>query len=125
MFFICLFDTLYTVTILNWASLYPEMFPTLKERSLVNAFRQSFGMLGLILGIALPPIIYGTWGWGWMGAVFGAIISGALLVALWGSREHLEFCCEKQLPFFASFKATLKNRSFSATPIILSPRRRC
>ena len=111
-FFICLFDTLYTVTILNWASLYPEMFPTLKERSLVNAFRQSFGMVGLILGIAIPPIIYGTWGWGWMGAVFGVIISGSLLIALWGSREHLQYSREKQLPFFASFKATFKNRSF-------------
>jgi GPH family glycoside/pentoside/hexuronide:cation symporter len=112
LFFICLFDGFYTLTILNWASLYPEMYPTLKERSQVNAFRQSFGMLGLILGIAIPPLIYGSLGWGWMGVIFGTVITVSLLIALTGSREHMEFSHEKQLPFFASFKATLKNRSF-------------
>lgn len=110
--FICLFDTLYTVTILNWASLFPEMFASLKERSQVNAFRQSFGMIGLVLGIAIPPLIYGSWGWGWLGAIFGAIITLALLISLTGSREHLQFSREKQLGLWASFRATLKNRSF-------------
>ncbi|MBU0672609.1 MAG: MFS transporter [Candidatus Margulisbacteria bacterium] len=110
--FICLFDGFYTVTILNWASLFPEMFPSLKERSRVNAYRQSFGMIGLVLGIAVPPLIYGSLGWAWMGAIFGVIISVSLLIALWGSHEHLEFSQEKQLPLWASFKATLKNRSF-------------
>jgi glycoside/pentoside/hexuronide:cation symporter, GPH family len=110
--FICLFDGFYTVTVLNWASLYPEMFPTLAERSMVNAFRQTFGMVGLLLGIVVPPLIYGGAGWGWMGAAFGAIISVALLISLRGSREHMEFSREKQLPFFASFKVTLGNRSF-------------
>ncbi len=109
---ICLFDGFYTVTVLNWASLYPEMFPTLRERSQVNAIRQSFGMVGLILGVAIPPLVYGSLGWKWMGAIFGIIISVSLLIALWGSREHIEFSREKQLPLFASFKATLKNRSF-------------
>src|SRR3989338_3166826 len=52
--FICLFDGFYTVTVLNWASLYPEMFSSLKERAEVNAFRQTFGMIGLLLGVALP-----------------------------------------------------------------------
>ena len=110
--FICLFDGFYTVTILNWASLYPEMYPSLRERSEVNAYRQTFGMLGLILGIAVPPLIYGSIGWGWMGAIFGSIIAASLLIALWGSREHMEYSRQKQLPLWRSFKATLKNRSF-------------
>lgn len=110
--FICLFDGLYTVTILNWAALFPEMFSSLKERSQVNAFRQTFGMLGLMLGIAAPPLIYGSIGWGWMGLIFGAVISGALLVTLWGSREHMRYSHEKQLSAWKSFKATFKNRSF-------------
>ena len=109
--FICLFDGFYTVTIINWASLYPEMFPSLLERSQVNAYRQSFGMLGLVLGIAAPPLIYGALGWGVMGAIFGAVISTSLLIALWGSRENKIFSSEKQLPLGPSLKATLKNRS--------------
>jgi GPH family glycoside/pentoside/hexuronide:cation symporter len=110
--FICLFDGFYTVTILNWASLYPEMFQTLKERSEVNAYRQSFGMVGLVLGIAIPPLIYGTLGWGVMGAIFGVIIAVSLLIALRGSFEHKVYSQEKQLSLSKSFKATLKNRSF-------------
>ncbi len=110
--FICLFDSFYTVTVLNWAALFPEMYPSLAERSEVNAYRQSFGMLGLVLGIALPPLIYGAWGWGPMGFVFGLIITVSLLIALWGSRERLEFSKDKPLAFWQSVKATFKNLSF-------------
>jgi len=109
---ICLFDGLYTVTILNWASLYPEMYPSLKERAQVNAYRQSFGMLGLVFGIALPPLIYSHWGWNWMGAIFGVVISLALLTALWGSRENKKFSQERSLGLWQALKATFKNRSF-------------
>ncbi|NQT30189.1 MAG: MFS transporter [Candidatus Saganbacteria bacterium] len=112
LFFICLFDVLYTFTIINWAALFPEMFPSLKERSQVNAFRQTFGMVGLLLGISLPPMIYGSLGWGPMGLIFGCVISGSLLIALWGSKEHKEYSREKQLPLWPSIKATFKNRSF-------------
>ncbi|MBI5399604.1 MFS transporter [Candidatus Saganbacteria bacterium] len=111
-FFICLFDVFYTITVLNWSALFPEMFASLKERSQVNAFRQGFNMMGLIFGIALPPLVYGRLGWGWLGVIFGSVITFMLLVALWGSREHLAFSREKQLPFLASVKATFRNRSF-------------
>jgi len=110
--FICLFDAFYTITVLNWSALFPEMFASLKERSHVNAFRQSFSLLGLVLGIILPPLIYGSLGWSWVGIILGSIITCALLIALWGSKEQLVFSHEKQLPFLASVKATFKNRSF-------------
>ena len=112
LFCICFFDGFYTITVLNWSSLYPEMFPSLKERSQVSAFRQTFGMLGLLLGIAVPPIIYGAVGWGMMGAIFGTIISFSLLISLWGSKEHAVYSKEKQLALWPSIKATFKNRSF-------------
>ena len=110
--FICLFDFFYTITILNWSSLYPEMFPRFRERTEVNAYRQTFGLLGMVLGVVLPPLIFGALGWGAMGTVFGLVIAISLLITLLGSREHLEYSREKQLPLLASFKATLKNRSF-------------
>jgi len=109
---ICLFDGFYTVTVLNWAALFPEMFPSLAERSEVNAYRQSFGMLGLILGIALPPVIYSNLGWHWMGAIFGSLISVSLLIALRGCRENMVFREKKQLALWPALKATFKNRSF-------------
>ncbi len=110
--FICLFDGFYTFIILNWASLYPEMFPTLAERAEVNSIRQFFGVLGLILGIAAPPLIYSTLGWSWMGGLFGSIISVALLISLIGSKEKREFSLDESLGIKDAIKNTFVNRSF-------------
>jgi len=110
--FICLFDACYTFVILNWASLYPEMFPSLEERAEVNSIRQLFGVIGLIIGIALPPLIYSRVGWSLMGLVFGGIIAGSLLISLLGSREKREFSLEEPLGIKEAIVATLKNKSF-------------
>ena len=112
LFFICLFDGLYTVVVLNWASLYPEMYPSLKERTQVNSYRQTFGMIGLVIGIALPPLIYSAIGWQKMGAIFGAIITIAFLISLIGSRENLKYSSEKPLPFTKAISATFRNFPF-------------
>lgn len=109
---IFLFDAFYSMVVINWSSLYPEMFPSLKDRAQVNSYRQTFVMFGLFMGISLPPLIYSKWGWGWMGVVFGLIISVVILIALWGSRENKEYSSQPSLPFINSLKATFKNRSF-------------
>lgn len=110
--FICLLDLFYTVVILNWASLFPEMYPTLAERAEVNSFRQSFGMVGLILGIALPPLIYSTLGWGKMGLIFGVVITLVVLTTLLGSREKKELGRSAPLGLKAAFINTFTSRSF-------------
>ncbi len=112
--FICVFDTLYTVVVLNWASLFPEMYPGLKERAQVNSYRQTFGMMGLVIGIALPPLIYTSIGWAKMGAVFGAIIALAYLVSLIGSRETKKFMGTKPLPLIKAVTETFRNFPFIA-----------
>ena len=109
---ICLFDGFYSFVVLNWASLYPEMFQSLKERASVNSFRQFFGVFGLILGIALPPLIYSTLGWGAMGLAFGIVITGAFLISLFGSHEKKEFSLDRSLGLKDALLATLKNKSF-------------
>lgn len=110
--FICLFDAFYTITAINLTALFPEMYPTLKERSQVNLFRQSFVMLGLLLGIALPPAIFASWGWGAMGAIIGVTITIVTFLAAWGSREKLEYERDKPLHLFQAIAATIENRSF-------------
>jgi len=109
---ICLFDLFYSFTFINWSALYPEMFTTLKERSTVNALRQTFVFIGFIFGVALPPAIYSSFGWPAMGAIFGFIIAVCLLISLLGSREHIQYSREKQLALWPSIVATFKNRSF-------------
>ncbi len=112
--FICLFDLCYTIVVLNWASLFPEMFPSLEERAQVNSYRQSFGMFGLIIGIALPPLIYTTLGWSAMGAIFGALIVSAYYISLWGAKEKEAAKRIEPLGLKESFKHTFINGSFMA-----------
>lgn len=108
-----LFDTLYTVVSLNWAALYPEMYPELEERAQVNTYRQVFQILGFVIGIALPPLIYGTLGWGWMGALLGTVIAVSLYVSLLGSKEKKEFSMgKKRLGFKDAISYTFNNKSF-------------
>jgi GPH family glycoside/pentoside/hexuronide:cation symporter len=109
---ICLFDALYTIVVLNWASLFPEMYPSLKERAQVNAYRQTFGMIGLVIGIALPPIIYSSIGWAKMGAIFGALITFAYFISLLGSKEGKEFYKGKPLPLGKAISCTFSNIPF-------------
>lgn len=109
---ICIFDGLYSLTMINWTALFPEMFSTLRERTQISAFRQTFGVLGLFLGVALPPMIFGSAGWGQMGLIFGGAMTLSLLVALWGSRERKEYEYDPPLSFWKALKETLENRSF-------------
>jgi len=110
--FICLFDLCYTITVLNWAALFPEMFKSLAERAEVNSYRQSFGMLGLMIGIALPPLLFTTIGWSAMGAAFGALIALAYFISLYGSKEKPAE--EPQPGLLLALKQTLINRSFAS-----------
>lgn len=55
---VLLYDIFFVVVVLNWTSLFPEMFTTLSERSFVSAWRQMFGLIGMILGVAIPPLLY-------------------------------------------------------------------
>lgn len=113
-----LWDGLYTLVILNWTALFPEMFPSLTERSRVSAYRQMFGILGMVLGIALAPTIYGRWGWPAMGLLFAMIAGISIFASLLGSQERQASPVspgepgEQPLGLVQSLRYTLGNRSF-------------
>jgi len=107
-----LFDGIYTLVILNWTALFPEMFPSLKDRSVVSMWRQIFGNIGLIIGIALAPMVYGSLGWPSMAVLYGAITAVALIISLLGSRELGPRSDEEPLNVLPALKYTLANKSF-------------
>ena len=107
-----LLDTLWTFVVLNWTALFPEMYPDASERAVVSGWRQFFSVIGLILGIALPPMIYGQVGWPATAALFGVITAVSFFVSLWGSKEKKEFSQEKALGFREAVAATFRNHSF-------------
>jgi GPH family glycoside/pentoside/hexuronide:cation symporter len=78
---VALFDLFYLVTVINWTSLFPEIFETLDERARVESFRQGFGIAALMVGVAAPPILYGRFGWSTMGLIL-AIIGTAGFIGL-------------------------------------------
>jgi len=109
---ILLFDTLWTFVVLNWTALFPEMYPDLKQRAEVSGWRQVFSVIGLLLGVAAPPLLYSSIGWGWTAVIFGIITGSSLLISLTGSREKKEFSQEPALSLKQALAATFKNRTF-------------
>lgn len=109
---IFLYDTLYTVVILNWTALFPEMYPDLKRRASISALRQALSILGMILGTALPPMLTGALGWGTTAAIFAVITALFLGLSVLGSHERPELAEAAGLPIREALKHTLANRSF-------------
>ncbi|HEY4718197.1 MAG TPA: MFS transporter [Anaerolineales bacterium] len=111
---VLVFDTLWTFAVMNWTALFPEMISDEKERATVSGLRQAFTVVGLILGVALPPVLVGQdWsGRGGMAIAFGAITSLTLGLSLLGSRENPATRHEKQPPLLPALAATFRNLSF-------------
>ncbi len=109
-----LYDVMFVLVVLNWTALFPEMYPTLRERAGVSAWRQGFGILGMILGVAFPPILYGAFGWTAMAVLFGAIGLVTMLVSLYGIRErpNPQPQAERGVPILRALRLTFVNRSF-------------
>jgi len=109
---IFLFDGFYTIAILNWTALFPEMYPSLEERSRVSALRQLLAIPGLMLGIAAPPLLSKRIGWPGMGVVFAVLGGATLYLSLLGSKERPEFSQDESLDAFSAIGKTLVNKSF-------------
>jgi GPH family glycoside/pentoside/hexuronide:cation symporter len=109
---IFLYDGLYTLVILNWTALYPEMYTSQEDRTKVSAYRNILGIIGTIIGSALPPILYDSIGWGAMGILFAVLTLIALYLSLLGSKENPVYSEKESQPLLKSIKSTIKNKSF-------------
>ncbi|MFX1253231.1 MAG: MFS transporter [Promethearchaeota archaeon] len=110
-------DSLYTLVDINQQALFPEMFAP-EERAGVNVWRFVFAGVGLLAGVALPPIVAETVGtvdapnYGLAGLIFGLLGLFTYALTFLGSREHPEFQVEEPLDLKAGLKR-LMNRSFA------------
>lgn len=108
---VLLYDVLFVMVVLNYSALFPEMFTTIKERASVSSWRQMFGILGMIIGVALPPLVYGELGWGPMGAIFAGIALLFFIIMIASSKEKIVVQRE-QISFLQSLKFTFSNKAF-------------
>ncbi|MCA9957660.1 MAG: MFS transporter [Chloroflexota bacterium] len=114
LFFVLLFDLLWTIVVMNWTALFPEMVPDEKQRATVSAWRQIFSLFGLLIGVALPPILAGEdWGnRGWMALLLTVVTAVSFGTSLLGSHERREFRQDDTLPLRQALRFTLTNRDF-------------
>ena len=105
-----IWEGLYTAVATGYYSLLPEMFPDYTERTDVAAKMNIFQIIALLIGVALPPLMAETLGWGWM-AVILAVLSGIAIYI--GVPAMFEVKKEDTyFPLGEAFKATFINRSY-------------
>jgi GPH family glycoside/pentoside/hexuronide:cation symporter len=111
---VLIFDLLWTIVVMNWTALFPEMVPDEKQRATVSGYRQTFSLIGLLVGVALPPILAGEdWsGRGTVAWLLALVTAVFFATSLLGSRERSEFLADEPLPLRAALRATVANRNF-------------
>ncbi|MBD8496687.1 MFS transporter [Paenibacillus arenosi] len=109
---VILFDILYVLVILNYSALFPEMFITIRERAAAASWKQMFGIVGMLVGVALPPLIYSKYGWESMGLVFGLCSAVFLLVTAAGAKERKNVNATKPINLVKALRLTMRNRMF-------------
>lgn len=55
--FLLIFDTLFTMVVMSWQTLFPEKFKEDKERSYVAAITQTIRLLGIVFALVFPPLM--------------------------------------------------------------------
>ncbi|MBD3255038.1 MAG: MFS transporter [Candidatus Lokiarchaeota archaeon] len=121
---ICAFELLYSLFIVNYISLFPHKFRTMQERTRAGAQNTAWGVLGIALGVLVPPliIVYGDLSSYIIAALVVSVIGFLIaLLSLHGMREDEELI-ERQLKtieqqgekesFFQILKYALKDKNY-------------
>lgn len=101
----------------SYFALLPEMFTTYAERTDVAVRMNIFQTIGLLIGVALPPILYSRIGWVPMGLSFAVVCAAAMYAGIPGMFERPEYADRPALDLLPSLKATFVNRSFATIVI--------
>ena len=107
-----IFDTLYSLTIIAYNALFPEVAPTVNDRVDLSAMREILGTIALLIAFILAPVLANNLGYIWMGAIMGVLVSAGYLIAMIGVKEGPVKDGEVQLGLWQSLKIVLTSRPF-------------
>ncbi len=82
-----IFDTLYSLTIIAYNALFPEVAPTVRDRVDLSMVREILGTIALLASYILAPILAESVGYVMMGAIMGALIAVGYLISMIGVKE--------------------------------------
>jgi GPH family glycoside/pentoside/hexuronide:cation symporter len=108
-----IFDTLYSLTIIAYNALFPEVAPTVRDRVDLSAVREILATVALLLSYILAPILAEEVGYLTMGAIMGGLIAVGYLISMIGVKENpIDESREENLGLWASLKIVLSSIPF-------------
>ena len=114
-----LYDTFVTMVVTMWFSLFPEISLKQEERLSISKFLQIFGVLGLIFGLGIAPLIAGSFsepgiGYSIMGLAIGIVTALSVIPTILFVKERKEYQIqvEHKVNFTKSVKIAFKSKSF-------------
>ena len=107
-----IFDTIYSLTFIAYNSLFPEVAPSVRDRVDLSMVREILGTVALLLSYILAPILAGSVGYIWMGAIMGMLVGIGYLISMIGIKEASIDDKEVQLGMRESLKIVLSSIPF-------------
>lgn len=108
-----IFDTLYSLTIIAYNSLFPEIAPTPRDRIDLSSVREILATIALLASFILAPIIAEEVGYLTMGAIMGTLIAAGYLIAMIGVKEKpIDETKEQSYGLGHSLRIVLANKAF-------------
>ncbi|WP_309572492.1 MFS transporter [Deinococcus sp.] len=107
-----LWETAGTAVGTGYLALLPEMFRTYPERTGVAWRMNVVQVVGLLIGLALPPLLAARFGWGATAIAFSVISGVAMFSGLGALSERPQLQQAPALPLLPALRATFGNRSF-------------
>jgi GPH family glycoside/pentoside/hexuronide:cation symporter len=109
-----IFDTIYSLLIMAYNALFPELAQDVATRSRLAMAREMLAIIALLLAFILAPILSEdpTIGFVGMGLIIGALTAIGYLLAVVGARERPIDPLEQKLSFAESLRITLGYPAF-------------
>ncbi len=112
MLFYMLTGTLDSVINANYGALFPELFRSDGDRAKVNALRQAFQLVAMIISIAMTPMVVKLLGYSLTSIAYG-ILGGAVILYMTFTSKETKFQAEEARPqLWDSVKNLVTNRKF-------------
>ncbi len=112
MLFYMFTGTLDSVINANYGALFPELFRGDTSRANVNALRQAFQLVAMIISIALTPMVTKAIGYSLTAVLYGVLGGVVILYMTFTSRETKFHEAEAKPQLWDSIKTLLLNRKF-------------